>query len=326
MPAALAANESGASARTKINEAFAELANKLGIDLATAITATKLLPVGADSIFVADSEAAGEIKEVLLSSLGPVVRDVLAALAGEARLDAAAIKNLPSGGGAALGLWDYWYDWFIGNTSLPSGDMFQGAAIASGTNTAVPSNTLAVGYNSYGALLSSIASANTGWRYYASNGNEYFGAGGAKKFRHQWTPATDSATILVRGGWHNSINQTDAADGVYYEINNLTLSFKTAENSVRTTHGTTYTATLGVPLTIDGDVSAGGLEKRLRVYAGTSTTAVMDVTISDSRLTDGARRTGAAFVAVNTAAAAAPLGILHRLSVGTLAAFNKRYA
>jgi len=204
--------------------------------------------------------------------------------------------------------------------------MFQGAAIASGTNSAVPSNSLAVGYNSYGAVLSSAAGANSGWRYYASNGNEYFGVGGAKKFRHQWTPATDSATILVRGGWHNTINQADAADGVYYEINNLTVSFKTAENSARTTHGTTYLATLGVPLTIDGDVSADGGTKRLRVYAGTSTTPVMDVSISDTRLTDGTRRTGAAFVAVNTAAAAAPLGILHRLCHGTLAAFSARYA
>lgn len=297
---------------------------------ADAVTVGDLVGAAADTdkaIIYRDTTPYLVLRSVFLAGLAAgystaaAVRDALATLTGEDRLDAAAIKNLPSGSGSALGLWDYWYYWRIANTSLPSGDMFQAAAIASGTNSAVPSNTLAVGYNSYGAVLSSIASANSGYRYYSINGNEYFSAGGAKKTRFQWTPVTDSATILIYGGWHNTINQNDAADGVYFQINNLTVSCKTAENSSRTTHGTTYTLTLGTPYTFDVDVSADGLSKRFRVYAGTSTTAVMDVTISDSRLTNGTRRTGVSLVAVNTAATAAAMGILHGLGMGTEAAY-----
>jgi len=228
----------------------------------------------------------------------------------------------PPGGGSALGLWDYWYFWRIANTSLPSGDMFQAAAIASGTNTTVPSNTYAVGYNSYGTFLRSSTTSNGGYRYYSINGNDYFGQG-SRKFRAQYMPTTAFTGRLVRCGWANTINEADAADGAYFEISGSTVSAKTAENSVRTTHGTTYTLTINTPYTFDIDVNAAGTEARFRVYQDTSTTAVMDVTITTNLLTSGARRTGATFVATESSTTASDIGVLYGLGFGTIEAFTR---
>lgn len=230
----------------------------------------------------------------------------------------------PPGGGSALGLWDYWYYWRIANTSLPSGDMFQNAAIASGTNTTVPSNTYAVGYNSYGAFLRSSTTANGGYRYYSINGNDYFGQG-SRKFRAQYMPTTDFTGRLVRCGWANTTTEADAADGAYFEISGSTVSAKTAENSSRTTHGTTYTLTINTPYTFDIDVNAAGTEARFRVYQGTSTTAVMDVTITTNLLTSGVRRTGATFVATESSTTASDIGVLYGIGIGTIEGFTRAY-
>lgn len=334
-----------------------QLDAKLDDTLATAITATKASPIDADELIILDSAAAGEPKKTtraqFLSGVGggatnlsytaatrviasdtgtdatlPLVSSGDAGLAPASGggttnfLRADGTWAAPPGGGSALGLWDYWYFWRIGNTSLPSGDMFQAAAIASGTNTTVPSNTYAVGYNSYGTFLRSSTTANGGYRYYSINGNDYFGLG-SRKFRCQYMPTTAFTGRLVRCGWANTINEADAADGVYFEISGSTVSAKTAENSVRTTHGTTYTLTINTPYTFDIDVNAAGTEARFRVYQGTSTTAVMDVTITTNILTSGTRRTGATFVATESSTTASDIGVLYSLGLGTIEAFTR---
>lgn len=325
MPIVTRATKGSALSHAEMDGNLAELlaliAAKLGIDLATEITATKALPIGADSLFSADSAAGGEVKEILISSLGPAMRDALAALTGADRLAASAIKDLPSGG-AALGLWDYWYNLRIGSTATGMPEMFAAGAIGSGTNTNSPPFASGLGYNPYGILLRSSTTPDSGFRLITNNSNDRFGQIG-KKFRAQLMWPTAFTDRTVRIGFHNANSVTDATNGAYFEAVGDVVSCKTAENSVRTTDATTFTLSLLTPYTFDLDISADGLTKRLRMYAGTSTTPVLDVTISDSRLTGPTYTTGAGVVATMAGTTASDIVVLYSLGLGTIDGFTR---
>jgi hypothetical protein len=229
----------------------------------------------------------------------------------------------PAGGGSSpLGLWDWWDEYRIGNRNVDASQFFNGVAISSGTVNTTPSTTHIYGYNAYGALIRSSTTANGGHRWSAFAGNDYFGVT-SRKFRCQYTPVTDFTGRTLRFGFHNTVTHADAVDGAYFELLDAVVYAKTANNSVYDTHGTTFTMTLGVAYTFDIDIPADGLTKRFRVYAGTSTTAVFDVTISNSVLTGGSRRTNVAFVATEVSTTAVDIGILHFLGVGTVEGFAR---
>lgn len=276
---------------------------KLDVDAATVVTATKPAPVDADQLLMFDSEAGGApvmvTKEQLLAGVG-------------------------SGGGTTspLGLWDFWYQFRAGNSGLPASDYFGAAPIASGTNFNFPPNASNFGYSSHGLLLRSSTTANGGYRYQMSNTMDYFG-GTSRKFRGQITSVGSFTGRTIRIGFHNSSTFADAGDGAYFEIVDGVASCKTAENSVRTTDATTYSMALDVAYTLDIDIPAGGASKRFRIYAGISTTAVLDVTITDSTLTTGARRTNVGIVATEASTTASDICILHSLGVGTVEGFAR---
>jgi hypothetical protein len=274
---------------------------KLDVDAAEVVTATKPSPVDADQLLMFDSAAAG----------APVLVTKAQLLAG-----------VGDGGGTTtpLGLWDFWYQFRVGNNGLPASDYFAAAPISSGTNTNFPPNASNFGYNSHGLLLRSSTTANGGYRYQASNGGDYFGAT-SRKFRGQITSVGSFTGRTIRVGFHNSGTSADAADGAYFEIVDGVASCKTSENSVRTTDATTYAMALDVAYTLDVDIPAGGASKRFRIYAGTSSTAVLDVTITDSTLTTGTRRTNVGIVATESSTTASDICILHSLGIGTVEGF-----
>lgn len=83
-----------------------------------------------------------------------------------------------------------------------------------------------------------------------SGGRQYHGFSMAPmvglRFRLQFRLPTSIPTRTVRAGWHDSADHNDAVDGMYFEIIDLTASFKTSQGSTRTTHGTTGLLTAGV--------------------------------------------------------------------------------
>lgn len=223
-----------------------------------------------------------------------------------------------------LGLWDYWYSCRFSTQGATASDMFVGAAIGSGTNTAaIPAGGQA-GFNSHGVFLRSNTAAAGGYRYMtASLVAEYFGAI-SKKHRTQFLWRTSFTGRTVRMGYHDTTTITDVVDGAYFEVIDSTCSAKTANSSTRTTHATTYTLSLDVAYTFDVEVNAAGTEARFRVYAGTSTTAVMDVTITTNIPTTQARAFGAGIVATEVSTTVSDIGILYSMGMGTVEGFQTR--
>jgi hypothetical protein len=242
----------------------------------------------------------------------------LETLTGTDRLDAAAIKGLPSGVDP-LGLWDWWHDYRISTVTTTAGDMFLGAAVASGTNSqAIPAATLA-GYNPYGVFIRSSTTANEGYRYMTSSlVSMYFGAA-AWTFRAQFLWRTDFTGRMVRLGFHDTLDHNDATDGAYFEINGSTCRAKTANNGAgnRTENETTITLALNTPYTFQIDANAAGTAVRFRVWGGTSETPLMDVTNTANIPTTSARAFGAGFVATEASTTLSEIGILYYLGMGT---------
>jgi hypothetical protein len=230
----------------------------------------------------------------------------------------------PSTGGSPTPLapWDFWTeDWF--DTSDVGGSvMFLAAVISSGTaTTAIPSASLQ-GYNRHGRFIRSSTTANGGYRFQTvSLVADYFGVV-SHKFRGRFLWRTSFSNVTVRMGYLDTSTVTDAVDGAYFEIVGSTCSAKTANNSTRTTHGTTLTLSLDVGYTFDIEVNAAGTEARFRVYAGQTTTPALDVTITTNIPTSSARSFGCGLIATESTTTAVDIGIVYSLGTGTVAGYE----
>ncbi len=239
--------------------------------------------------------------------------------AGEVRLRVAG-GTVTLGAGGSLGPADFWSVARFGSTSATVG-IFSGAAVSSGTNsTAIPAAALN-GLNPFGVFLRSSATANSGYRYITTSASDYFGVT-SRKFRGKclWR-ATASNT--VRLGFHNATNNADSNNGAYFEIAADQVSAKTAANSVRTTHGTTYTLAANSLYTFDIEVDAAAVAARFRVYENANATPVMDVTLTTNLPTASANAFGAGVVATNSTTTASDLIVLYEMGVGTIPAWRR---
>lgn len=213
-----------------------------------------------------------------------------------------------------VGLHDWWSDCCFMTNNAVAGP-FIGAAVNSGTNTtAVPLNP---GYLPQGVFLRSGTTANGGYRYQTTLLTvDYFGVQ-KRKFRAKYLARTAFTNNTLRLGALDTNTVTDAIDGAYFELVGATASAKTASNSTRTTHGTTFTMSLDVAYTFDIDVNAAGTSARFRIYAGTSETPVYDQTITTNIPTTSARAFGWGIVATNSTAVATDIGVLYYMGVGS---------
>lgn len=226
-------------------------------------------------------------------------------------------------GGSPLGLWDFWQYERIGTTNVAGAAMFLGVVISAGTNTtAIPAASL-LGYNDNGVFLRSSTTANGGYRYQTSSlVADYFGVI-AKKFRCQFMWLTSFVGRTMYIGWHDSTTSAAPVDGAYIEVVGDQCRAVTANNSTRTTNATVATLALSTPYTFDIDVNAAGTQARFRVYAGTNTTPILDVTNTTNIPITSARAFGAGIVATESSTTASDMGVLYGLGVGTLAGFDK---
>ena len=257
----------------------------------------------------------------------PLVSDTAAGLApasggGTANFLRADGSWAAPSGGAALSVGDWWESYRVVPTATQFGP-FLGAAISSGVNSGTIPTSASLGHNPFGAFIRSSTTANSGYRYMTtSQATMFFGGGLAFKFRGKflWRAFTGST---VRIGFHDALTITDAADGAYFEIVDAVVSCKTANNSVRTTAGTTLTALVDRVYTFDIDVDSTGANARFRVYENLGGTAVLDQTITTNIPTTFARAFGAGVVATNSGTVAVDIGVMSELGMGTLAAFQR---
>ena len=276
--------------------------------------------VGASEI-AADAVGSSEIAADAVGSSELASTAVVAGDYTNASFTVDADGRLTSATSGTLGLWDYWQQSNIFN-ALSVANITQGGVNSGNVNSAPP-NASVLGYNQVGAYISSAASLNSGYRFTPTHtSTDYFGVISHKaRFQFSWQVMFASRT--VRMGYHDTNTVTDATDGAYFEVVDSIVYAKTANNSVRTTHGTTYTLALNTPYTFDVEVNAAGTEARFRVYSGTNTVAVYDQTIATNIPTTQARSFGVSFVATHAPASAAGIGVLYSIGWGTVAGFNR---
>jgi hypothetical protein len=277
---------------------------KLDVDAAEVVTATKPSPVDADQLLMFDSAAAG----------APVLVTKAQLLAG-----------VGSGGGATapLAVWDFWQsENFSNNTGVSVAfNQFAGG----GSITTAPPAASFLGYNPGGLFVRSGTGTPSTYRIQQAAFTIFFGQL-AYKWRMQFMPLTSHVGRTIRAGFHSAAAAADAAHGVYFEILAGVCSAKAAAGSTRTTHATTQALTLGVPYTFEIDVNAAGTEARYRVWEGTTSAAVMDVTITTNIPTLSTQLSAASASFIEDSAAASDVGVLYSMGYGTAAGYSRARA
>lgn len=128
---------------------------------------------------------------------------------------------------------------FLNTNAVQS--QYIGSAVASGTNTTAPAAGVITPNHPGVILIRSSTTANSGYVYITGTAARMeIGGGEVYNFNFR-TPASFTNTTW-RAGYHTATNQTDATDGVYFELNGSgAIVGKTANNSTRTTSATITT-------------------------------------------------------------------------------------
>ena len=225
-------------------------------------------------------------------------------------------------GSSPLALWDFWVEQHFGSRSRSVGVYWVGDSF-SGNQAAALLTSGYLGYNPHGVLLRSGSSASTGYQYMTDDDQDSFGAI-SHKFRAQFNLCTALADRRILIGYTDSrTNALTTVDGAYFDIVGGVASAKTSNNSATTTNPTTVTLALNTPYTADIEVDASASSARFRIYAGTSTTPILDVTNTTNIPTGAARGFGSGFRAFKTTAGASDICILNSLMQGTVDGFSR---
>jgi hypothetical protein len=159
------------------------------------------------------------------------------------------------------------------NTAATGNPPFTVTALSTGTFTTAPAVADALAQGTL--LLRGSNTANSGVRIATTQ--PWISASGLAFRAIAYLPTL--ATRTLRVGFHDATTSTDAVDGAYFEVTNLTVVAKTASNSTRTTSGTTFVLTAATFYVFDIEyVSATSV--RFRVSQLSNGTLVYDQTIS----------------------------------------------
>jgi hypothetical protein len=225
-------------------------------------------------------------------------------------------------GSSPLALWDFWVEQHFGSRSRSVGVYWAGDAFVGTVASAVPSDAY-LGYNPHGVLFRSGSGASTGYQYMTDDDQDSFGAI-SHKFRAQFNLCTALADRRILIGYTDSrTNALTTVDGAYFDIIGGVAFAKTSSNSTTTTNATTVTLALDIPYTADVEVDASASAARFRIYAGTSTTPILDVTNTANIPTGTARGFGSGFRAFKTTTGANNICILNSLMQGTVDGFSR---
>lgn len=228
------------------------------------------------------------------------------------------------GGGATMGLHDFWSEVRLSTTDVSQGP-FIGSAIASGANNAAVPDATIVGYNPYGILMRSSTTANSGYRYFTSSlAVDYFGVT-SRKFRAQFLHRGDAACDVRVGFFDNTAVAGAVTDGVMLIVQGSGAHRFYAYSNGSQTNGALTTSTFNQVITCEIDINDIGTSARCRLWLGDSNTPVIDNTMSTGIPVGSARKFGAGIVAAygGTPPANTEICVLYSMGIGTIGGYQK---
>lgn len=195
------------------------------------------------------------------------------------------------------------------NSAATGNPPFTVTALSTGTFTTAPAVADALAQGTL--LLRCSTTANSGVRIATTQPT--ISASGLAFRAIAYLPTL--ATRTLRVGFHDATTSTDAVDGAYFEVTNLTVVAKTASNSTRTTSGTTFVLTAATFYVFDIEyVSATSV--RFRVSQLSNGTLVYDQTISTNVPSAIARAFFPSLIVTNSATTAADLMLIDYMGFG----------
>lgn len=194
---------------------------------------------------------------------------------------------------------------FLTSTNLP----FVFTAISSGTtsNTAITISPKHPGVY----RITSSATANSGGRYQTDVTSILLS--GSEESVLIFSPR-NLATLTLRGGFLDNINVTDAVDGVYFEVTNGNLVFKTANNSSRSTSATVAALTSTNWYKVVITLNANATTATIKLYDD-SQVLLGTTSLSTNIPTASGRTLGSGIIATNSGTAITDLCDVDFLSV-----------
>jgi hypothetical protein len=162
---------------------------------------------------------------------------------------------------------DIWQETILQSNNL---NFVTGGAITSGT---IAGSTFGGWGN--GVVFRSTASANTGYRIHLEN-FIYLGVTD-KKFKLQYR--INSSIIKLTMGFFNTLSATTAStNAVKFEVLNMVGTLTTTDTSTSSVNVTTYTHTVNTIYTLIMEINSAGTSANVKVYDGTNSTPVLDIT------------------------------------------------
>lgn len=241
----------------------------------------------------------GEQLHAFLAALneGAAIRDLLAALTGADRLDAAAVKGIP----AALTLAESrWTCADMLNLAAP----FSGTAVTSGNISGATATAMIVASHPGVAVIRCGGTVNGGYRIYTPQ--DLRGAAGLAFRSVFYLPAPPDAGATTRIGFQDTTTTAAPVDGAYVDIVGAVLTCMTANNSARTT-GDSYTLSGETWYTLDIDyVTDSSVRFVLSNDAGA---VLLDTTISSNVPNATSRVFLAQIIATSATASSTILGV-----------------
>jgi hypothetical protein len=156
------------------------------------------------------------------------------------------------------------------NTVMP----WAAGALSGGSSTAVDSEDKHPGIYD----IKNTTSANSGFRYYT--GNIAVLRGLEKTTFIFKTPASISATSVIRLGFQNSINNNAPSNGVYINIANTTLDGRTVKDNTASTTATSYTISAGTWYRMTIEINTDATLITFKLYADNSDTVLWSNTLA----------------------------------------------
>lgn len=198
-----------------------------------------------------------------------------------------------------------YYADFLSSTNLP----FVFTAISTGT-TATTAITISPKHPGVYRITSS-ATANSGGRYQTDVTSILLS--GSEEGVLIFSPR-NLATLTLRGGFLDNINVTDAVDGVYFELTNGNLVFKTANNSSRSTSATVAALTSASWYKVVITLNANATTATIKLYDD-SQVLLGTTSLSTNIPTASGRTLGFGIIATNSGTAITDLCDVDFLSV-----------
>lgn len=196
--------------------------------------------------------------------------------------------------------------------NVHTNDPFFGTAISSGTQSATPPVWALAAFGA--CNMRSSATANSGWRWQTHTGAFYGKAG--MYFRARLGIPDDMNNKTVRFGFIDTTTHVDCTDGTYFELGGtLTCVAKSANNSTRTTGGTSYTLSVDTYYIFEIEWESAS-SVNFKISSEDGSTVHLDVDITTNLPSAYPRVFGAGIVATSSGTAIDDLVCIDYMGIG----------